>query len=249
MRKFGLSIIAATALVVAAAPASAAGGGELMHADIDLDNIQSLQRGARNFMNYCSGCHSAKYVRYSTIAKGLGLSEEQVVENLMFNGEKIFDTIEGSMDSEAAAKWFGVAPPDLSLTARAKSADYIYTKLKGYYIDESRPTGVNNIALKGTSMPHVLAGLQGMRRANFEDHENEDGSVTTELVGFEQVTEGKLSEEEYDAFVTDTVAFLAYVAEPMRTQRQSIGTWVIAFLLVFLILAYMLKKEIWKDVK
>ncbi len=229
----------------------AAGGGNspMEAANIDPDNTASLQRGARNFMNYCSGCHSAQYVRYKTIGKRLELSEEQLIDNLMFNAEKTFETIQTSMTTEDASRWYGNAPPDMSLIARAKGVDYIYNFLKGYYLSEDSPTGVNNLVLAGTSMPHVLWELQGFQRANFSTHDNDDGSVTTSFEGFETVTPGAMDAEQYDDFVRDTVNFLAYIAEPIRSERQTLGVWVIMFLIFFLVLAIMLKKQIWKDVK
>ena len=227
----------------------AAGGAHVDSADIDPGNIASLQRGARNFMNYCSGCHSAQYVRYSTIGKHLGLSDEQLIDNLMFNAEKTYETIQSSMSRDDALRWYGVAPPDMSLIARSKGVDYIYTFLKGFYVSPDSPTGVNNVALAGTSMPHVLAELQGYQAANFKVEESEDGSVTTTFEGFEKLSEGSLDAEEYDDFVRDTVNFLAYISEPIRSDRIKLGVWVLMFLVFFYILASMLKKQIWKDVK
>ncbi len=241
--------LAAVLLALSSVAFAAGGGKKYEPSGIQPDNIPSLQRGAANFMNYCSGCHSAQYVRYSTIGKHLGISDELLIENLMFNAEKPFETIQVSMPYEPAARWFGKAPPDLSLTARAKSADYIYAFLRSYYIDPDQPNGVNNTELVMTAMPHVLWELQGFNKANFEEVQNEDGSVTEEFKGFEQVVPGKLTPEEYDEFVRDTVNFLAYIAEPVRSERRVIGVWVLIFLTVFLILAYLLKKEIWKDVK
>jgi ubiquinol-cytochrome c reductase cytochrome c1 subunit len=233
-----------------ATPSFAAGGGvDLQPANIDPDNVNSLQRGAANFMNYCSGCHSAQYVRYNTIAKDLDLSESMMVENLMFNAEKTFETIQASMPADDAARWYGTAPPDLSLMARAKGADYVYNFLKGFYVDPDSPTGVDNTVLAGTSMPHVLWELQGYQEAHFVDHENEDKSVTTTFEGFTQVIPGKLDSEDYDEFVRDTVNFLAYMAEPVRGFRVVLGKWVLIYLIFFLIIARMLKKQIWKDVK
>jgi len=236
-----------------AASAFAAGGGAaLEEAHIDPGAIPSLQRGARNYMNYCSGCHSAQYVRFNTIGKHLELTEEQLVDNLMFNAEKTFETIRSAMPAADAERWYGKAPPDLSLMARSKGADYIYTFLKSFYVQDESPTGVDNIVLAGTSMPHVLWELQGFQKAIFSEHteEDADGNVNTTLhfEGFEQVSEGSLDAEDYDLFVRDTVNFLAYIAEPVRGERRKIGTWVIMYLLVFLIIAYMLKKQIWKDV-
>jgi ubiquinol-cytochrome c reductase cytochrome c1 subunit len=204
-------------------------------------------------MNYCSGCHSARYVRFNTIGKYLGLSEEELVDNLMFNAEKTFETIQSSMPASDALRWYGTAPPDMSLMARSKGADYIYNFLKGFYLDPDSPTGVDNTVLAGTSMPHVLWELQGYQKAHFSEHveTNSDGSTTTtlEFEKFELVSTGKLDVEQYESFVRDTVNFLAYIAEPIRAERRKLGTWVLIYLLVFLIIARMLKKQIWKDVK
>jgi ubiquinol-cytochrome c reductase cytochrome c1 subunit len=239
---------AIAALLIAGHGFAAGGGGDLESADIDPDNISSLQRGARNFMNYCSGCHSAQYVRYNTIGKHLDLSDEQLIDNLMFNAEKTFETIRSAMPANDAARWYGKAPPDLSLMARAKGADYIYNFLKSFYIDPESPTGVDNTVLAGTSMPHVLWELQGFQEAVFAEHT--EGEVTTRVFErFEPVTAGSLDAEDYDAFVRDTVNFLAYIAEPIRSDRRKIGVWVLMYLIVFLVIAVMLKKQIWKDVK
>ena len=251
-----LNMIARLALIGAtffSTQALAAGGANLEHANIDPNNIASLQRGAANFMNYCSGCHSAKYVRYATIGKYLELSDEQLIDNLMFNADKTFETIEAAMPAASAERWFGSAPPDLSLMARAKGADYIYSFLKGFYVEEGSPTGVNNTVLAGTSMPHVLWKLQGFQAAQFEERieTDSDGNeiVSTVFKEFEQVTPGSMSPEEYDGFVRDTTNFLAHIAEPMRADRRKIGVWVMIYLVVLLILAAALKKEIWRDVK
>ena len=247
-KRFASAVTLAACLVTSQGMA-AGGGGNMEPANIDLDNVASLQRGARNFMNYCSGCHSAQYVRYSTIGKQLGLSDEQIIDNLMFNAEKTFETIQTAMPADAAERWFGQAPPDLSLMARARGADYVYNFLKGFYVSESSPTGANNLVLAGTSMPNVLWELQGYQTANFSEHENEDGSVTTTFEGFELMSAGKMSAEEFDAFVRDTTNFLAFIAEPIRQDRRKLGLWVLIFLIFFLVLAVQLKKEIWKDVK
>lgn len=251
MLNFRLSACAVL-LTVSLASTGAFAAGPAMPMDpanIEPGNISSLQRGARNFMNYCSGCHSAKYVRWNTIGEKLGLTEEQLIENLMFNAEKTHETIRSAMTPDDAQRWFGVVPPDMSLIARSKGTDYIYNFLRGFYVEEESPTGVNNLYLAGTSMPHVLSSLQGYQAASFSEHQAGDGSVTRQFEGFEPVTDGMLAPEEYDEFVRDTVNFLAYIAEPIRAERRTLGTWVIIYLLVFLVIARMLKKQIWKDVK
>ena len=242
------SVLALSACFVASPGMAAGGGGHLEPSGIDPDNISSLQRGARNFMNYCSGCHSAQYVRFNTVGKHLGLSDEQLADNLMFNAEKTFETIKSAMPAKDAARWYGTAPPDMSLMARAKGADYVYNFLKGFYVSKESPTGVNNVVLAGTSMPHVLWELQGYQTAHFEEHENEDGSVTSTFEGFEQLSAGSMDAETFDEFVRDTVNFLAYIAEPVRSDRRKLGVWVLMFLIFFYILAAQLKKAIWKDV-
>jgi ubiquinol-cytochrome c reductase cytochrome c1 subunit len=244
-----ISVLLVGACLIPVSGFAAGGAAKAESADIDPGNINSLQRGAANFMNYCSGCHSAQYVRYKTIGNDLDLSDELLVENLMFNADKTFETIQASMPSDDAARWYGNAPPDLSLMARAKGADYIYSFLKGFFVDPDSPTGVDNLHLPGTSMPHVLWELQGYQAAHFTHHNNEDGSVTTSFDGFEQLTVGKKDSEDFDEFVRDTVNFLAYIAEPVRSDRRKLGVWVLIFLTFFLILSRMLKKQIWKDVK
>jgi ubiquinol-cytochrome c reductase cytochrome c1 subunit len=243
--------VAALSLLAPGSPVfAAAGGAELEPAGNDVGNVASLQRGARNFMNYCAGCHSAKYVRYNSVAKDLGLTEDQVVENLMFNAEKTYETIEASMPLDSAARWFGQPPPDLSLMARARGTDYIFNFLKGFYLDSESPTGVDNLILGGTSMPHVLWELQGYQRAVFEEPDAQAAAAGAEPVfgHFESVSSGALSPEDYDAFVRDTVNFLEYISEPIRGTRRVMGVWVLMFLTVFLIIANMLKNQIWKDV-
>ena len=242
-------VFALTAAFFSISAFAAGGGAELEKSEIDPGNIHSLQRGARNFMNYCSGCHSAKYVRFNTIGKYLELSDEQLVDNLMFNADKTFETINVSMRSNDAQRWFGTAPPDLSLMARSKGADYIFNFLQGFYVDPESPTGVDNRVLEGTSMPHVLWELQGFQKAVYSAHEDEDGNTIEHFEGMEPVTSGSMNAEEFDEFVRDTTNFLAYIAEPIRSDRRKLGVWVMMFLIFFLIISSMLKKQIWKDIK
>ena len=242
-------LLAMTAAFISLSAFAAGGDAELERAEIDPDNISSLQRGARNFVNYCSGCHSAKYVRFKTIGKYLELTEEQLIDNLMFNADKTFETMNVSMRPGDAERWFGTAPPDLSLMARSSGADYIYNFLQSFYIDPDSPTGVDNMILEGTSMPHVLWELQGFQKAVYSSHEDADGNITKHFEGFEPVTAGLMDAEDYDEFVRDTTNFLAYIAEPIRSDRRKLGVWVMMFLIFFLIIASMLKKQIWKDIK
>ena len=211
----------------------------LMSANNDIYDIESLQRGARNFMNYCSGCHSAEYIRYDVIGEDLGITQSQLKEYLMFNAQQTFDTINASMTSEDASGWFGQAPPDLSLAARAKGTDYIYTFLKSFYVDNTSPTGVDNVVLAGTSMPNVLWELQGHQKYS----QNEDESK------LEVYIPGKMNEEDFNSFLRDTSNFLEYISEPVKVKRQALGVKVLFFLAFFMVLAYFLKKEVWKDIK
>jgi ubiquinol-cytochrome c reductase cytochrome c1 subunit len=230
--------------LLATTGAFAASSIELEPANNDPGNVNSLQRGARNFMNYCAGCHSAKYVRFNTLGRDLNLSDDQLIENLMFNAEQTFETIQATMPLADAARWFGQPPPDMSLMARARGTDYVFNFLRDFYIDPDSPTGVDNRVLRGTSMPNVLWELQGYQKAIFT--EDEHGVEVFER--FEQVTPGTMSAEEFDEFVRDTANFLQYIGEPVRSTRRVLGVWVLMFLIVFLIIASMLKKQVWKDV-
>lgn len=217
---------------------------ELEPANNDVGDIHSLQRGARNFMNYCSGCHAAKYVRFNSMGEGLELTDDHLIQNLMFNAEKTFETIETSMLADDAERWLGRAPPDMSLMARARTTDYTFNFLKGFYLDPDSPTGVDNRVLEGTSMPHVLWELQGFQSAVFV--EDEQGNPA--FGHFETTTTGSMSAEEFDSFVRDTVNFLEYISEPVRSKRRFLGFWVLGFLAVFWVFASLLKKQVWKDV-
>jgi len=234
--------------VVVAAPAQAASGptGEWQHwqPGNDVSNIASLQRGAANFMGYCAGCHSLKYVRYSRMGTDLKIPEEQLASKLILPGQKKGDYIITALAAADGEAWFGKAPPDLSLITRSKGSDYVFQFMKTFYADPKASTGTNNLALQGTAMPHVLSALQGVQEAKFETVDGQ--SVWS---GFEIVEPGLLTPDEYDAFLRDTVNFLEYAGEPSKAKRESLGVWVILFLLVFTLFAYLLKREYWKDVK
>ena len=242
-----LLVLTAFALLATGVATAQEGGPALPSSGADINNIPSLQRGARNFMNYCSGCHSLKYVRYNRMAKDLGIPQAELESDLMFTSNKVFDTVISSMPDDAEG-WFGKQPPDLSLIARSRSVDYIYAYLKGYFVDKTRPSGTNNLVLPATAMPDVLANLQGLQKPVFKNEPDEHGSATMVLDGVEPMTAGALKPEEYDQFVRDIANFLDYAGEPVKAKRQSLGAFVILFLLVFFALAYMLKKEYWKDV-
>jgi ubiquinol-cytochrome c reductase cytochrome c1 subunit len=239
-------------VLLAALPAAAGAATEgypLEEAHTDVSNLASLQRGARNFVNYCLGCHSLKYMRYSQLAEDLALTEDDLQENLMFTGARIYDAMQTAMPAEQARLWFGNAPPDLSLITRSRGPDYVYTFLRAFYEDPARPTGVNNAVLPGTAMPHVLAPLQGLQRPRFDKTVDKEGKEIDHLVGLQAGVAGDLPAAAYDSFVRDTVAFLEYVAEPAKARRESLGVWVILFLLMFAAFAWFLYKEYWKDVK
>jgi ubiquinol-cytochrome c reductase cytochrome c1 subunit len=249
MKKLPMNKLIATFLL-ATAPLlglAAGGGAHLDDADIDVSDQASLQRGAKYFVNYCLSCHSAKFQRYNRLARDLGLTEDEVKENLMFTTDKIGDTMNIAMSPANAEAWFGTAPPDLSLITRARGEDYIYTYLRGFYVDEARPFGVNNVVFKDVGMPHVLWELQGMQKAVFEEVDGQQ--VVKELVPVEGAAgQGKMSTEEFDGAMRDLTAFLSYVAEPIQLERKRLGVWVLLFLAVFFVLSYLLKKEYWKDV-
>jgi ubiquinol-cytochrome c reductase cytochrome c1 subunit len=223
-----------------------------MHAGNDVENLASLQRGARNFMGYCFGCHSLKYQRYSRTAEDLKIPEDEFTKNLQPPTTKPTDYMISSLPQADAEAWFGKAPPDLSLMARARSRDYIFQFLKTFYIDPSKPTGVNNLRLPATAMPHVLSDLEGAKKVIFKPesggHGEQGAAALPEFDRFETVAPGRMSAAEYDGFVRDTVNFLDYVSEPSQTHRRALGVWVVLFLMAFTWLAWLLKKEYWKDV-
>ncbi|MEX2480119.1 MAG: cytochrome c1 [Gammaproteobacteria bacterium] len=243
-------LITALLLCCLGSPAWAAGAGlpELMDANINLGNKTTLQRGARLFVNYCLSCHSAKYMRYVRMAEDLEIPEDVVKDNLMFTTNKIGDTMKVAMRPEDAEQWFGVAPPDLSVIARARGEDWLYSFLNGFHVDDKRPTGVNNLYFPDTAMPHVLADLQGLQRKveHEDDGHGDDGHGGG--AAFEQVSSGQMSADEYRQATRDLTAFLLYIGEPAKLVRYRIGFWVIAFLLVLLVATYLLKREYWKDV-
>ena len=239
-----LIVLAAGALFAAAVatPAVAAEeGADLPHAGTDLGDQASLQRGAKLFMNYCSGCHSLKYMRYSRIADDLGLTEQQVMQNLNFTGAKFDDPVISHMPAEDATKWFGKDPPDLSLEVSAKTADWVYTYLNTFYLDPKSPIGWNNTTLPNAAMPFPLWELQGQQTAVMKPG-------TDEVEKLDLAHPGKLTPAQYQQASRDLVNFLEYVSEPAALQRHDYGVWVVLFLALFTLLAYFLKKEYWKDV-
>ncbi|MBE8166779.1 MAG: cytochrome c1 [Shewanella sp.] len=218
-------------------------------ANIDLHDKASLERGLDSFQKYCSGCHSTKYQRYERVATDLGISFDDMKSKYIYNGTKIGQLMHNAIPSEAAAKWFGATPPDLTLVARVRGEDWLYTYLKGFYTDTSRPFGVNNTVFPSVGMPHVLQELQGIQEqvcktveSDEKDGESQKVCKLTEAKG------GTLTAEEYDETVRDITNFLAYSAEPVRLERESLGWYVLGFLFIFFIISYLLKKEYWRDV-
>ena len=222
--------------------------------DIDWSDKVAMQRGARTFVNYCLSCHSARFSRYDRVGRDLEIPEDVVIQNLIFttdaNGDqtKVGELMKTTMTQQYAEQAFGVAPPDLSLVARSRGVDWLYNYLRGFYIDESSPLGMNNGVFTSVAMPHVLVELQGYQKARKEMRSDGNGEMHEVIVGFDLVKPGSQTKAEFDATVHDLVAFLDYLAEPYKQTRKNVGTGVLIFLFLFLILAYFLKKEFWKDI-
>jgi len=231
IRAFTFGIFALVPMLTLAS----SGGVHLDKAGNDLTDKESLKRGFESYINYCLGCHQLQYQRYGRTFADLGISDEDGVANYMYTGEKVGDHITNTMPAKEAAKWFGSAPPDLTLEARLRSPDWIYTYLRSFYVDPNRPFGVNNTVFKDVGMPHVLQSLQGVR--TMDEHGN-----------LSEATGGSMTAEEYDVFARDLTNFLEYTGEPSKLDRQAMGYWVIGFLFIFLIFAYLLKVEYWRDV-
>lgn len=231
MRKFILALLAVVPMLALAAGPSV----PLDKANNDLTDKESLKRGFVSYLNYCLGCHQLQYQRYNRTFADLGISEEDGAANYMYTGEKVGDHITNTMPAKEAAEWFGAAPPDLTLEARLRSPDWIYTYLTTFYADESRPFGVNSKVYKDVGMPHVLQNLQGIRTMD------ENGNLS-------KASGGSMSTEEFEAFARDLTNFLEYVGEPNKLEREALGYKVIGFLLIFLVFAFFLKKEYWRDV-
>ncbi len=271
-------IVAVFAWVISGSVMGAGGAMQLMDAAVDLSDRASLQSGARTFVNYCMGCHSMKYMRYKRMGEDLGLSDEQVADNLMFAADKVVEPMNSAMTVEDGERWFGKAPPDLSVIARSRGADWLYTYLVTFYADSnpSRPFGVNNVAFPAVGMPHVLWPLQGYQTYLPAELDGElkkeqisgvvpagdeilvNKTVTVAKDGTEkvlhvsdrlQVTQpGSMQPGEFRAAMRDLVAFLVYAGEPAQLKRYSMGIWVLLFLVVFFVVSRLLYKEYWKDV-
>jgi ubiquinol-cytochrome c reductase cytochrome c1 subunit len=235
-----------------------AGGGHTFPHDkiqIDWDDKAAMQRGARTFVNYCLSCHSAAYSRFNRVGEDLGIPDDLVRENLIFttdvNGDKtkVGELMKTTMTPVYAEQAFGTVPPDLSLIARSRGVDWLYNYLRGFYVDDTRVgLGVNNGVFQNVGMPHVLADLQGLQQPKYKSVTDSHGNESEVIVGFEIIKPGSMTKSEYDQTIHDLVAFLDYLAEPYKQTRINVGTGVIIFLFVFLILAYLIKREYLKDV-
>ncbi|WP_066257816.1 cytochrome c1 [Hydrogenophaga flava] len=251
MKKMFLGLMLAFGLSGAA---MAAGSGfPLDKAPARTNDMAALQNGAKLFVNYCLSCHSASFMRYNRL-RDIGLTDKQIAENLTFTTDKIGDTMKAAIDPKQAKAWFGANPPDLTLVARSRSsgagtgADYIYTLLRSYYRDETKPTGWNNLVFPNIGMPHPLWELQGERKPVFEKHESHGQQVEL-FKSWESGKAGTMSQEQYDQNVGDLVAYLQWMAEPAQNSRVRIGVWVLLFLAAFTIVAWRLNASFWKDVK
>ena len=259
MKKLILALLWVSLSVGMAQRAVAAGGGVAWDKfPVEkVTDVAALQNGAKLFVNYCLNCHSAAFMRYNRL-RDIGLTEDQIKKNLMFATERVGDTMQVSLDAKSAKDWFGAVPPDLTVIARSRSAagqgsgaDYLYTYLRTYYRDDTKPTGWNNLAFPNVGMPHVLWELQGQRVAKFAEQKDPHDATKTLHVfsGFEQVTPGKLTASQYDNSVADLVAYLQWMGEPAQKQRVQLGVWVLLFLSVFTVIAWRLNAAFWKDIK
>jgi len=230
---------------------------QLDHAPDQSKDLASLQRGAKLFVNYCLNCHAASSMRYNRL-RDIGLNEDEVKTNLLFTTDKVGDLMTISMSPKDAKQWFGVIPPDLSVIARAKSSeegsgtDWLYTYLRAFYKDDSRPTGWNNMVFPNVGMPHVFWELQGVQKPVYvksTEGEGKDAKEESKFDHFEMVKPGKMSKQEYDVAVADLVSYLDWMSEPTRNLRQQLGVWVLLFLGVLVLLTWRLNASYWKDIK
>jgi ubiquinol-cytochrome c reductase cytochrome c1 subunit len=244
-----LALLGATVLALSAMPARAEGEFPLDRAPDNAENIASLQHGAQLFVNYCLNCHSANLMRYSRL-QDIGISQKEIEKNLLFTTDKVGNTMTVAMRPDDAKAWFGATPPDLSVEARARNRDWLYTYLRSFYRDDTRPTGWNNMVYENVSMPHVLWQLQGQRTAKFEDEIDENTKEKVKkFVGYQQVTPGTMSPVDYDSAVADLVSYLSWMSEPTQKTRRQLGVWVLLFLGVLSFFAWRLNAAYWKDIK
>ena len=231
----------------------------LEKAHINLHDKGSLQRGAKLYVNYCAGCHSLKYLRYNRMAKDIGLyvagqdiGNSLLKANLIFTGAKTSDPILSAMPDSQAKNWFGIVPPDLSLVARVRGADWLYTYLHSFYNDPNKEWGTNNLLFPDVAMPNVLVNLQGIQEPVYRTEVkriNGNSKPVHVIDHLVLVKDGSMTAPQFDSTVNDLVNFLSYASEPAKLQRQSISIWVVLFLVIFSVIAYLLKREFWKDIK
>jgi len=228
-------------------------GIQIEHAPIDTSDMDSVKRGAKVFVDYCFGCHSAKYMRFNRIGRDTGMSDAELRETLIFTtddkGEpsKPGALMITAMTDDYARQVFGIAAPDLTLFAHPGAVDFVYTYMKSFYADPDRPSGMNNAVFRNINMPHVLAPLQGVQKAVYRTVER--NGVKLEVIDHLELEQpGSMSEEEYDALVTDLVNFMAYLSEPVQNERRTLGWKVMIYLTILLVLTYLLKKEYWSDI-
>jgi ubiquinol-cytochrome c reductase cytochrome c1 subunit len=251
MKKIILSL--ALALGVVSGVQAAGDGIAWDKAPNKTNDLAALQNGAKIFVNHCLNCHSAAFMRYNRL-QDIGLTEQQIKDNLLFTTEKVGDTMKSNIDPKQAKEWFGATPPDLTLIARSRAghngtgADYLYTYMRTFYPDETKATGWNNLAFPNVGMPHVLWELQGERRPVFDSRE-EHGHQVDVFKGWEQIKPGKMTPLQYDQNIGDLVGYLQWMAEPGQNTRVRIGVWVMLFLVGFMIIAWRLNTAYWKDIK
>ena len=268
---FSSLLLSVLVTLLATTSVFAAGGHgvALDEAHVNTKDKASLQNGAKLFVNYCLSCHSASYARYNRVAEDLDIPEALLKENLMFTTEKTGDLMKTTMSASDSKRWFGVTPPDLTLVSRVRKPDWVYTYLRAFYADENSPSGWNNSLFKNVAMPHAMYELQGVQRLlsdqemtalaahsagdaqhNSDGHHDADQSPYTKVADakFELVHPGKLTPKEFDEAMLDLTNFLVYLAEPAQLQREQIGVFTLLFLIILMGLAFLLKKEFWRDV-
>ena len=251
-----LAVVALFAGLCAGARANEAGPAWDKFPKDRISDVAALQNGAKIFVNYCLNCHSAAYMRYNRM-HDIELSDDQIKKNLLFASDKVGDLMTVAMAPKDAKAWFGAQPPDLSVIARSRAgengsgADYLYTYMRGFYRDESRPTGWNNLVYPAVAMPHVLWELQGEQQAIFAEEKDphDPVKVTHVFKGFEQTKPGSLNKADYDLAMADLVAYLQWMGEPAQTQRVRLGVWVLLFLGILTVLAWRMNAAFWKNVK
>ncbi len=250
------NIILSLALALGLVTGANAGGGDTIawdKAPNKINDLAALQNGAKLFVNHCLNCHSAAFMRYNRLTD-IGLTEQQIKDNLLFTTDKVGDTMKANIDPKQAKEWFGANPPDLTVIARSRAghggtgADYLYTYMRTFYRDETKATGWNNLAFPNVGMPHVLWEMQGVRRPIFEERQ-ESGHKVQVFKGWEQVTPGTMTPQQYDQAMADLVGYLQWMGEPAQTQRVRLGLFVMLFLLGFMYIAWRLNASFWKDIK